>query len=500
RGRRRRGKDRSEDSLVLSPRLASPLGGCCFKFFVLDPISSTSSPSLPSRRDPPFFLPQGTSDFSGDGQQQSPEAPPRWDLPAAPRYGLEPSPEALGTCASLDLRSLLREPNRIARYGWYISVRQQTGTWIALLSGGTVDRGCFRLVIAPKQVGNGRFRLSLPATGRYQLGCCEGEGKRKRKREKKRENLMSRSGMRRSLDDVASSSRCLKRGEDLICHLVLHLRSTHSFSSSAFQYVSNHPTEPSSTDSTAAPSLIPARPSSSASIADCSKNASKSHTVAAKSPSMPSDICSDNADETSDLETPRRGKIREFDTSTEDLTFHDVNNGILGESFMDQPEDFIKSKLNQRRGNLVSEREITGGSTFRDRIESTSSDHDRDKLYGHARRLSSESVGSDISSIRGSELSFTGATNSLWDCSLDVPVGAEISNVMDAFAGLGTQLDNAQIVLPIDQRHKLNRVLLTMQRRLGTAKTDMEDLIARLNQEMAVKEYLTTKVHLWPLL
>ncbi|RRT55233.1 hypothetical protein B296_00022433 [Ensete ventricosum] len=100
--------ERGQFGVVASPCLASPLGGCCFKFFVLDPISSTSSPSLPSRRDPPFFLPQGTSDFSGDGQQQSPEAPPRWDLPAAPRYGLEPSPEALGTCASLDLRSLLR--------------------------------------------------------------------------------------------------------------------------------------------------------------------------------------------------------------------------------------------------------------------------------------------------------------------------------------------------------------------------------------------------------
>ncbi|CAL9074837.1 unnamed protein product [Musa textilis] len=124
-----------------------------------------------------------------------------------------------------------------------------------------------------------------------------------------------------------------------------------------------------------------------------------------------------------------------------------------------------------------------------------SSDHDHDILYGHARRLSSESVGSDISSIRGSELSFTGAANSLWDGSLDVPVGAEIPNAMDAFAGLGGQsLDSAQIVLPIDQRHKLNRVFLTMQRRLGTTKTDMEDLIARLNQEMAVKEYLTTKV------
>ncbi|MQL81740.1 hypothetical protein Taro_014204, partial [Colocasia esculenta] len=46
----------------------------------------------------------------------------------------------------------------------------------------------------------------------------------------------------------------------------------------------------------------------------------------------------------------------------------------------------------------------------------------------------------------------------------------------------------------VDQRHKLNRILLTMQRRLVTAKTDMEDLIARLNQEIAVKEYLTTKV------
>jgi len=40
----------------------------------------------------------------------------------------------------------------------------------------------------------------------------------------------------------------------------------------------------------------------------------------------------------------------------------------------------------------------------------------------------------------------------------------------------------------------LNRVLFTMQRRLVTAKTDMEDLIARLNQEIAVKDYLATKV------
>jgi hypothetical protein len=56
---------------------------------------------------------------------------------------------------------------------------------------------------------------------------------------------------------------------------------------------------------------------------------------------------------------------------------------------------------------------------------------------------------------------------------------------------------DAQVILPNDQKQKLSRLLITMQRRIGTAKTDMEDLIARLNQEAAVKEYLTTKVWLF---
>ncbi|KAF6168185.1 hypothetical protein GIB67_011570 [Kingdonia uniflora] len=73
------------------------------------------------------------------------------------------------------------------------------------------------------------------------------------------------------------------------------------------------------------------------------------------------------------------------------------------------------------------------------------------------RKLSVDSVGSDISFIKDSEVSNTGV----------------IANLLD-------------------QRHKLNRVLMTMQRRLPTAKKDMEDLIARLNQEVAIKEYLTT--------
>ncbi|XP_010928331.1 PX domain-containing protein EREL1 isoform X1 [Elaeis guineensis] len=255
----------------------------------------------------------------------------------------------------------------------------------------------------------------------------------------------------------------------------------------------------SSSDAIAVASSVPLRPSSSVSIADGSKVISKSHFVA-------SDIGSD-VYEASDSGTPRQGKVQISETSPEDLAMTyeitaprgAVANGILGESILDQPEEFLRSRLHHRRENLVSERDsfdVTSKETFlsRDRLESTS-EQNHDKLSGHSRKLSAESIGSDISSIRGSELSVPGMTNSIWDGSIDLPSGSEAQNAVEALSSLETHvLNDAQIVLPFDQRHKLNRVLVTMKRRLGTVKTDMEDLIARLNQEMAVKEYLTTKV------
>ncbi|XP_008788831.2 PX domain-containing protein EREL1-like isoform X2 [Phoenix dactylifera] len=219
-----------------------------------------------------------------------------------------------------------------------------------------------------------------------------------------------------------------------------------------------------------------------------------------------SDIGSD-VYEASDLGTPRQGKVQISETSPEDLAMtYDLTaprgviaNGILGESILDQPEEFLRSRLHYRRENLVLERDssdVTSKETFlsRDKLESTS-EQDHDKLSGHTRKLSAESIGSDISSIRGSELSVPGMTNSIWDGSIDLPSGSESQNAMEALSSLETHvLNDAHIVLPLDQRHQLNRVLVTMKRRLGTVKADMEDLIARLNQEMAVKEYLTTKV------
>ncbi|KAG5115182.1 hypothetical protein JHK84_041295 [Glycine max] len=47
---------------------------------------------------------------------------------------------------------------------------------------------------------------------------------------------------------------------------------------------------------------------------------------------------------------------------------------------------------------------------------------------------------------------------------------------------------------PLDEQHKLKKILNTQKQRLVTTKADVEDLIARLNQEMAARQYLVTKV------
>ncbi|XP_058226700.1 PX domain-containing protein EREX isoform X2 [Rhododendron vialii] len=73
--------------------------------------------------------------------------------------------------------------------------------------------------------------------------------------------------------------------------------------------------------------------------------------------------------------------------------------------------------------------------------------------------------------------------------------GAEITRNTDIIAESDLQFPKDVLVaLPSDQRNKMNRVLTTLRRRLAAAKTDMEDLVARLNQEVAVRQYLTTKV------
>ncbi|XP_020265604.1 PX domain-containing protein EREL1 isoform X1 [Asparagus officinalis] len=243
------------------------------------------------------------------------------------------------------------------------------------------------------------------------------------------------------------------------------------------------------------PSSPPERTGSGASVAGSSAVASNCH-------SATSDMGSDYAYETSDVGTSSQGIVHASDTRKEYISsVHDfsapiaeVSNGVLmGESALNRQEEFLRIKLQQRKESLSIDGESFYGnpsreaSLSRERIEFMP-EQDHDKLSGHSRKLSVDSICSDASSLRGSELSVPGGITSVWDGSVDLTGREAQSGISAEF------VKDAQIILPLDQRHKLNRVLVTMHQRLLTAKTDMEDLIARLNQEMTVKEYLATKV------
>ncbi|PKA59184.1 hypothetical protein AXF42_Ash001277 [Apostasia shenzhenica] len=176
------------------------------------------------------------------------------------------------------------------------------------------------------------------------------------------------------------------------------------------------------------------------------------------------------------------------------------NGHVISHEMPDRPENFLRVNTQKNSGNNG----VVGGESsrhsskerflLRDKIDSAL-ELEHDKPSSHSRRLSAESIASDASSIRGSELSNLGVTGSLWDGTIDFSGGIEFPSTMEALDHTQTLFPNdAQILLPVDERHKLNSVLHTMQRRLVAAKIDMEDLIARLNQEITVKEYLSTKV------
>lgn len=235
------------------------------------------------------------------------------------------------------------------------------------------------------------------------------------------------------------------------------------------------------------------------------------------SSSIASDYGSDTAYETSELGTPRQARDDSSEIGIEDLLLDEdltspieklvkygmtnIDEGLfMGQTILEQLEGLPKHKVHARNVNNVIGKDTYNGNSSKTSIQARNGMElfpapEHSKVFGHSRKLSNESVGSDVSSQRGSEMSNSGVPNSSGDGSFDLVGGAEVSSIMEILGNAELQTSGGtQVVLPLDQRHKLSRVLLTMQRRLVTAKTDMEDLIARLNQEIAVKDYLTTKV------
>ncbi|MBA0840538.1 hypothetical protein Goarm_003116, partial [Gossypium armourianum] len=141
---------------------------------------------------------------------------------------------------------------------------------------------------------------------------------------------------------------------------------------------------------------------------------------------------------------------------------------------------------------------VTENNTDRRFLRGDGAEHlpesDHGKIGGHVRRLSIESIGSDLSSVRASEISNLGIASLFGDGLHDMPESAEASRNLDSLSPDLQFHKDLLILFLSDERHKLKRVLNTLQRRLATANTDMEDLISRLNQEVAVRQFLVTKV------
>ncbi|XP_062099356.1 PX domain-containing protein EREL1 isoform X2 [Humulus lupulus] len=235
------------------------------------------------------------------------------------------------------------------------------------------------------------------------------------------------------------------------------------------------------------------------------------------SSSITSDYGSDTAYEVSELGTPRLGRDDNYDMGMEDLTLDEdltspienlvkygmsnIDEGLfMGQTILEQLEGLPRSKVQARHSNNAVGKNVYNGNASKTSFLSSNGmdlfcEQEINKVIAHARKLSNDSVGSDASSLRGSEMSISGIPNSSGEGCLDRLGGVEVSSSMETLGNLELHTSGgAQLVLPSDQRHKLNRILLTMQRRLVTAKTDMEDLIARLYQEIAGKDYLATKV------
>ncbi|XWS16486.1 hypothetical protein CRYUN_Cryun34aG0092200 [Craigia yunnanensis] len=216
-----------------------------------------------------------------------------------------------------------------------------------------------------------------------------------------------------------------------------------------------------------------------------------------------SSIASDNdntsSEDISELGTLRRGKVSSAHPSMVPSTSEpklieplekSMKYGISNKSFiLENLENFSKQKMHSGRESDIAGDKLTKNTTDSRFLRGDGAEHlpelEYCKMDGHVRRLSTESIGSDLSSMRASLFG---------DGLVDLPENAEAPGTLDSLSS-DLQFHRDLLVLFLsDERHKLKRVLNTLQRRLATAKTDMEDLIARLNQEVTVRQFLATKV------
>ncbi|KAL0354818.1 UNVERIFIED_CONTAM: PX domain-containing protein EREX [Sesamum radiatum] len=163
-------------------------------------------------------------------------------------------------------------------------------------------------------------------------------------------------------------------------------------------------------------------------------------------------------------------------------------NVTLSKDFSEGKEKYLQ-KFHDERSNLDKIHIDASDNLPHHDIIENSPDLKNSPMVGHAKGL-----------LRESPLEETSTSNqisNLWEdqdngTSSKYSESGEASEALHMLASSGLRFSHDTLsVLPMDEQQK---VLTTMQQRLGTSKTDTGDLIARLHQELALRQYLTTKV------
>ncbi|XP_023642716.1 PX domain-containing protein EREX [Capsella rubella] len=185
----------------------------------------------------------------------------------------------------------------------------------------------------------------------------------------------------------------------------------------------------------------------------------------------------DSADETSDASTMKYDKaslqnlISRNSTSENDVTdWHELitEYGLLDKSLVHEKRKFLSITNGAAETGTV-----TGGGV--------SSGVGIQRLDGSDRKFQEKSI------VTPEEPDLVN------QCSMDIH--DEVHGKIYSAINENTETQNSlAIVLRSEERQKLKRVIDMLKQRLETAKADTEDLISRLNQELAVRQFLSTKV------
>ncbi|XP_057772809.1 PX domain-containing protein EREL2-like isoform X2 [Salvia miltiorrhiza] len=283
----------------------------------------------------------------------------------------------------------------------------------------------------------------------------------------------------------------VSRSVPVACFLELEAAARSSFRESSHDEVGLSCKSSSSSDPISSQNDISVAPGTSA-WASNSGSGSTSETSESRSDLYVKDNYSESDEGNPVLENNSVSPVE----ATVNEAFSENNNATLSKEFGEGKEEKNVHKPFNGRINLDKIHTCLS-STLSHHHDSVENRPDQENLatVSHPKGLSREIPQGCTTSAAANENSTS------WDVHQDNGKSSKFSGSVETSAAIDTlDISDMQVkpdtlvVLPLDEQQKVSRLLTNMQQRLVTSKTDIDDLIARLNQEVAVRLYLTTKV------